>query len=270
MKYSTVVLDLDGTLTNSEKRVTDRTRQALFRYMEAGGTVVLASGRPTYGVWPIAKELQLDVYGGYILSFNGGNMIDCKTQNIIYQKKLREKLPAILARFAKEQGVAILTYEGEQIITETPADIYVQKEAFINRMPVKQVEDFGAYVDFPVTKCLIVGDGDHMVTVEQRLKELLGAECCIFRSEPYFLEVVPKGIDKAQSLDRLNTYLGKRADDTAAFGDGFNDCSMIDYAGLGVAMGNAQDVVKDVADEITETNDADGVAVVVERFLQEI
>ena len=66
MKYSTVVLDLDGTLTNSEKRVTDRTRQALFRYMEAGGTVVLASGRPTYGVWPIAKELQLDVYGGYI------------------------------------------------------------------------------------------------------------------------------------------------------------------------------------------------------------
>lgn len=90
MKYSTVVLDLDGTLTNSEKRVTDRTRQALFRYMEAGGTVVLASGRPTYGVWPIAKELQLDVYGGYILSFNGGNMIDCKTQNIIYQKKLRK------------------------------------------------------------------------------------------------------------------------------------------------------------------------------------
>ena len=82
--------------------------------------------------------------------------------------------------------------------------------------------------------------------------------------------MVPKGIDKAQSLDRLNTYLGKRADDTAAFGDGFNDCSMIDYAGLGVAMGNAQDAVKEVADEITETNDADGVAVVVERFLQEI
>ena len=82
--------------------------------------------------------------------------------------------------------------------------------------------------------------------------------------------MVPKGIDKAQSLDRLNTYLGKRADDTAAFGDGFNDCSMIAYAGLGVAMGNAQDAVKDVADEITGTNDADGVAVVVERFLQEI
>ena len=253
MKYSTVVLDLDGTLTNSEKRVTERTKQALFRYMEAGGTVVLASGRPTYGIWPVAAELKLDVYGGYILSFNGGNMIDCKTQNIIYQKKLREKLPAMLAQFAREQGVAILTYEGEQIITETPADVYVQKEAFVNRMSVKQVEDFGTYVDFPVTKCLIVGDG-----------------CCIFRSEPYFLEVVPKGIDKAQSLDRLNTYLGKRADDTAAFGDGFNDCSMIAYAGLGVAMGNAQDAVKDVADEITGTNDADGVAVVVERFLQEI
>lgn len=267
MKYSTVVLDLDGTLTNSEKRVTERTKQALFHYMEAGGTVVLASGRPTYGVWPVAKELKLDEYGGYILSFNGGNMINCKTREVIYQKKLRDKLPAILARFAKEQGVAILTYEGEQIITETPADIYVQKEAFVNRMPVKQVEDFAAYVDFPVTKCLIVGDGDYMVTVEQRLKELLGAECCIFRSEPYFLEVVPKGIDKAQSLDRLNTYLGKTADETAAFGDGFNDCSMIEYAGLGVAMGNAQEPVKDVADEITKTNDEDGVAVVVERFL---
>ena len=127
MKYSTVVLDLDGTLTNSEKRVTDRTRQALFRYMEAGGTVVLASGRPTYGVWPIAKELQLDVYGGYILSFNGGNMIDCKTQNIIYQKKLREKLPAILARFAKEQGIRL---ENRLFMLEIPLISYTDLDHY--------------------------------------------------------------------------------------------------------------------------------------------
>ena len=78
MRYKVVVLDLDGTLTNSQKEVTSHTKETLFRYMENGGTVVLASGRPTYGVMPIARELELNERGGYILSFNGGNIIDCK------------------------------------------------------------------------------------------------------------------------------------------------------------------------------------------------
>ena len=137
MDYHMVVLDLDGTLTNSEKKVTERTKKALTDYMEHGGTVVLASGRPTYGIIPLARELHLDTYGGYILSFNGGNIIDCKREQIIYQKRLEKKIPARVGAMAKEFGICVLSYEGEHIITENPEDVYVQKEAFINKMPVK-------------------------------------------------------------------------------------------------------------------------------------
>ena len=89
----------------------------------------------------------------------------------------------------------------------------------------------------------------------------------VFRSEPYFLELVPKGIDKARSLSVLLEKLGMTKDEMIAVGDGFNDLSMIQYAGLGVAMANAQEVVKGNADFITLSNEEDGVAHVVEKFI---
>lgn len=138
-------------------------------------------------------------------------------------------------------------------------------------MPVKQVEGFGAYVDFPVTKCLIVGDGGSHGDGGAAAEGAAGRGVLYFPVRALFSGGGAQGHRQGPVPgDRLNTYLGKRADDTAAFGDGFNDCSMIGLCRSGVAMGNAQDAVKDVADEITGTNDADGVAVVVERFLQEI
>lgn len=95
------------------------------------------------------------------------------------------------------------------------------------------------------------------------LKDKMG----VFRSEPYFLELVPKGIDKAQSLAVLLKEIHMTKEEMIAVGDGFNDLSMIKYAGLGVAMQNAQPVVKENADFITLTNDEDGVAYVVEKFI---
>lgn len=267
MRYKMVVLDLDGTLTNSKKEITPYTKEMLFRYMEAGGIVVLASGRPTYGIVPLAKELELPERGGYILSYNGGNIFDCKTMEAIYQKKMDPKVPAKLAAMAKEYNVALVTYQDEFLITETPDDEYVRKEEFINKMPPKKVDDFAAYVDFPITKCLMTADGDYLAQVEQWVKERLGHENNVFRSAPFFLEIVPKGIDKAQSLGRLLAYLGMSVEEMAAFGDGFNDKSMIEYAGLGVAMSNAVDEVKEAARLIAPSNDEDGVAWTIEKVI---
>ncbi|MCI5479797.1 MAG: Cof-type HAD-IIB family hydrolase [Lachnospiraceae bacterium] len=269
MDYHMVVLDLDGTLTNSEKKVTERTKKALTDYMEHGGTVVLASGRPTYGIIPLARELHLDTYGGYILSFNGGQIISCEKNEVIYQKELPSGVPKLLGEKAKEHDVGILTYEGDHIVTETPENIYAQKESFINKMPIQKIEDFSSYVNFPVTKCLMVADGDYLARVEEQLKMELGSRYSILRSEPYFLEIMPEGIDKAQSLERLLAHVGIERKEMAAFGDGFNDRSMLVYAGLGVAMGNAQEPVKEAADYIAPTNDEDGVAWVIEHMIMQ-
>lgn len=267
MRYNMIVLDLDGTLTNSKKEITEYTKQTLFRYMEAGGIVVLGSGRPTYGVVPLAEELELPKRGGYILSYNGGNIIDCKNQQIIYQKKMDETVPGKLAKLAKEYDLCLMTYENEYIVTEKPEDEYALKEAFINKMKRKKVEDFTSYVTFPVTKCLMTAEGEYLGKVEPIVQKALGDKCNVFRSEPFFLEVMPQGIDKAQSLEWLLNYLGMSREEMAAFGDGFNDKTMIEYAGLGVAMSNAQEQVKEAADLIAPSNDEDGVAWVLKKVM---
>jgi Predicted hydrolases of the HAD superfamily len=143
----------------------------------------------------------------------------------------------------------------------------VQKEAFLNKMKIKQVDNFLSYVDFPIAKCIITGDGDQLIALEKEMNNHLKGTMGVYRSEPFFLELVPNGIDKAQSLSILLDKLGMTKDEMVACGDGYNDLSMIQFAGLGVAMANAQLVVKEKADFITLSNEEDGVAHVIERFL---
>jgi len=100
-----IVLDLDGTLTNNKKEITPRTKQALMQAQAAGVHVVLASGRPTYGIVPLAEELKLKDNGGYILAFNGGKIIDCTKNEVLFEQKLDEQLVPILFQEAKKAGM---------------------------------------------------------------------------------------------------------------------------------------------------------------------
>lgn len=266
MKYKLLVLDLDGTLTNSKKEITRHTKETLIKAQEAGLKVVLASGRPTYGVAPLANELELQKYEGYILAYNGGEIIDWKTRELMYEKQLDSDLLPYLYRCAKENDFAIVTYENEYVLTEKPDDEYVLKEALLNVMKIKKVDNFLEAVKHPITKCLIVGEPSRLALLEKEMYKKLKDRMGVFRSEPYFLELVPKGIDKAQSLSVLLEEIGMTKNEMIAIGDGFNDLSMIQYAGLGIAMENAQDVVKQAADFITLSNEEDGVAYAVEKF----
>lgn len=267
MNYKIIVLDLDGTLTNREKIITPKTKETLMKAQKQGKIVVLASGRPTYGVMPLAKELELETYGGYVLAFNGGTMIDCSTMETIFSRSIPVEANKKIISLAKEEGVNLLTYEKDFIITPDASDTYVNKEALINHMEVCQIDDFMNHVDFQVPKFLLLDDGDYLALVEPRVKAAMGKNFSIYRSEPYFLEVLPKGIDKAQSLERLLARLQVTKEEMIACGDGYNDLSMIQYAGLGVAMENAVLPIRSAADFITLSNDHDGVAHVVEQFL---
>lgn len=267
MNYKLLVLDLDGTLTNQKKEVTEHTRRTLIEAQEQGVKIVLASGRPTYGVAPLADLLELQKYEGYILSYNGGEIIDWKTGQLMYENVLDPEVLPYLYQCAKDNGFAIVTYDGKYVLTEHPEDEYVLKEALLNVMTPKKVENFLDAIQFPVAKCLIVGEPTRLATLEKEMYEHLKDCMGVFRSEPYFLELVPKGIDKAQSLAVLLKEIGMRPEEMMAIGDGFNDRSMIQYAGLGVAMANAQDVVKESANYITLSNEEDGVAAAVEKFI---
>ena len=256
-----LILDLDGTLTNSKKEITPFTRQTLIEAQRNGMRLVLASGRPTYGIMPLAEILEMKKYNGYILAFNGGKIIECSTNKVIYEQALPDDILPLLYQRSAEAGAAILSYNGPRILTEAPNDEYVQYEAFLNKMEVQATDNFLRDLPHPADKCLTVGKPDLLVWLEEELKKEIGERINIYRSEAFFLELVPKGIDKAASISRLLKEIGVEREEVIAMGDGFNDLSMIQYAGLGVAMTNAQEAVKAEADVITQhNNDEDGVA----------
>lgn len=260
MKYKLIALDLDGTLKNSNNEITEKTKDVLIQAQEKGIKIVLASGRPTAGLRHEAKELQLEKYEGYILSFNGARVVDVKTGETIYEQTLTIDEAKKAYDRAKEYHLACLTYEDDIIVTEDINDEYVCIESNINDIQKKKIESFKDILKDPIHKVLLTGKPEYVASIEEEFKEPFGDSLSIYRSAAFFIEIMAKGIDKAASLDRLAKSLGIRQDEVIAFGDGYNDLSMIEYAGLGVAMANAVDGVKERADVITLSNDEDGIA----------
>lgn len=267
MNYQMIVLDLDGTLTNRNKEVTERTREALMEAQRRGKRVVLASGRPTYGVLPLAELLRLDQYGGYILSFNGGFIMDCTTKEVVFEKFLPKEVNRQVIELAVREQVDLLTYQDQYLITNHPESPYVQLESKVSHLKIRKPKKLADFVNFAVPKFLMAEDGRYLALVEGRVKAALGKQFSIYRSDPFFLEILPRGIDKAQCLGYLLEHTGMRREQMIACGDGYNDQSMIRFAGLGVAMANAVLPVRKAADYVTLSNDEDGVAHVVEKFL---
>lgn len=263
-----LVLDIDGTLTNSRKEITPSTKEAIQDIMLKGHKVILASGRPTPGMRRYEEELELEKYGGYLLSFNGGRIVDCRSGEIIYQRTLPLTIIPGLYGFARRNGCGLITYLGSTVISAFEPDEYIKLEAHINGLPVKPVENFVDFVDFEINKCLMTKDAETSAVLEKELQEKYGDWVSIYRSEPFFIEIMPRNVNKASSLEKMLAAIGQKRENTICCGDGFNDISMIKYAGVGVAMGNAQPEVKAAADYITATNDEDGLVQVIDRFIR--
>ena len=270
LPYSIIALDLDGTLTNSEKNITPRTFDALMKAQLEGVRLVLASGRPTFGIAALANQLQLADYGGYVLSYNGGRIIDWCEKTVIFSQVVDQKLVPILYDFAEKAQLPIVTYLPEAILASKNEGEYLAEEARINGMPVVVAQNFveeAMQIAGGSTKFLIPGEPELLIQLESEMKAAHSEQMEVFRSAPFFLELPPKGIDKAQSLQRLLTHLGLERESLMAFGDGFNDLSMIQFAGKGVAMANAVEEVKSIADYVTTSNEEDGIAHALEQLL---
>ena len=161
----------------------------------------------------------------------------------------------------------MITYLNGEVISAFEPDEYVQLEARINGLPIRVVEQFKEFVDFDINKCLLTAPAEKAPGFEKELQEKYKEFASIYRSEPFFIEVMPKNVDKAASLEHMLEKLGISVEQVICCGDGFNDISMIRFAGVGVAMGNAQEAVKEAADYICPTNDEDGLVDVINRFI---
>ncbi|GIO01607.1 Cof-type HAD-IIB family hydrolase [Brevibacillus laterosporus] len=264
--YRMIVLDLDDTLLQDDHTISTRTKIALMKAQEAGVKVVLASGRPTYAMTHIAEELELAKYGSFILSFNGAKIINWKTKEELFSSTLPVETVHELYDISKKEQVGILSYDGDDIVAET-VTVYTQKESEITGMNMKEVESFKQAITRPVVKVLMVDDPTKLAIVEKKLQKQLEGQLSVMRSKPFFLEFTEAGVDKGTSLHQLIHKLGIEQAEVIAIGDSYNDLAMINFAGLGVAMGNAPDDIKEIADYVTDTNMNHGVAKVVETFI---
>lgn len=271
MNYQILALDLDGTLTNSSKEISEPTLKALIEIQEQGKKVVLASGRPTNGVAPLAEQLRLGDYGSYILSFNGGRITNCQTKEIIYNKTLpmdcAKPIYDMVLEY-KDQGLDLVTYTPDALISGICPNKYTELESRINHMPIIRVDDFLSHIKEAPNKFLITGDSAVISKIQKKIITRFRSYLSVYCSDPFFLEIMPSGIDKAHSLLRLLTSSGLTADEMICCGDGYNDITMIETAGLGVAMANAQPAVLERADFVTKSNDEDGVLHVINQFMR--
>jgi len=270
MKYQILVLDLDGTLTNSEKKITPPTLKALIEIQEAGKKVVLASGRPTQGVMPLAKELHLERYGSYILSYNGARITDCRSGDIIYNRTLPQEVLFPIYEIASRYPVDMLAYGDTFLYSAFKPNEYTELESRINSMPICKTKDFcETAAAQPNNKFLLTGKPHDIAMLKDVLHTRFHGYLNIYCSDPFFLEIMPQKIDKAHSLLRLLNSIGLSSDEMICCGDGYNDITMIECAGLGVAMQNAQPLVQERADFITKSNDEDGVLFVINEFMRD-
>ena len=265
-QYKFLALDIDGTVTNSNKEITPAVKAEIRRLQEAGIPVALVSGRPAPGIRHVAAELEFSNYNCYVLAFNGGKIIDSRTNEVVYSQTIQLELAHEVCRVAKDYDVAVVTYRGDEIISTDPENEYTGIEAYVTKMPVCGVEDMEKELDYAPDKFLFVAEQAYLESIMPEVQKRFEGRLNIFRSEPFFMEIVPIGIDKAKSLDRLLTMLGMDSSNLVACGDGFNDVSMVDYAGMGVAMANGCAETKAVANYIAPSNDEDGVADAIRRF----
>ena len=268
MKYKLLVLDVDGTLLNDEREISKRTLAALLKVQQMGVRIVLASGRPTYGLMPLAKTLELGNYGGFVLSYNGCQIIKAQNGEILFERRINPEMLPYLEKKARKNGFAIFTYHDDTLITDSPDNEYIKNEALLNNLKIIKEDEFSTAIDFAPCKCMLVSDKEKaLIGLEQHWEKRLAGTLDALRSEPYFLEVVPCGVNKANTLGALLEHLGVTREEVIAVGDGVCDVTMLQLAGMGVAMGHSQDSVKVCADYVTASNEEDGVALAVEKLI---
>lgn len=267
MKYKLLVLDVDGTLLNSEHQISKRTVMTLRKVQQMGVQVVLSSGRPTYGILPLAKILDLASYGGYIIPYNGSQIIDMRDGRVLFEKRISPDMVPYVERKADQYGFDLMTYAEDVVVTNNAQNDHIINEARINGMKLWPVEDISIGIDFNPSKLVLVSDDPASIDeLEQRWEKRLSGTLDVMRSEDFYLEVVPSGVSKANTLGVLLDMLGVKTEEVVAMGDGVSDVGMIQQAALGIAMGNARDSVKRCADTVTLSNDEDGVAVALEKI----
>lgn len=267
--YNMLVLDIDGTLVGPDKTISEKTREAIIKAQQRGKIVAIASGRSIAGIRKTASNISLEQYGGYVIAYNGTTVVNCKTGECIYNQMVPQELVRPVYEAAKRVNAGIVVYNDntKEMISGNGLNEYIKIDAGACNVTINEVSDFVKAINFPFNKFLLSGKPEHMAEVEKIMAKEFGDRLNVFRSDPFYVELLPRYVDKGVAVEKLVKHLDIQREKVICIGDSYNDLPMLRFAGMGVAMGNAQQEVKEMADYVTGANDEDGIVNVIDKFM---
>lgn len=279
MAIKAIAMDIDGTLTNDKKVITPRTREKLLAAQESGIKLILASGRPAWGLRALADELELSSHDGLLVAFNGAHVVDAQTDEVLFDQAMpQDELLRLIGHLKSYNVIPMITLGRDLYIEDSyncmielpdgSTKNIVKYERDACDLKIREVEDLAEVArTHAVDKLLTAGDPAYLQAHHEEMyapvKDVLSG---MFTADWYFEYTAP-GIDKARALAGALPKLGIKPEEVVAFGDGQNDRSMIEWAGTGVAMANAVDETKAAAQVVTASNNEDGIAVALDKIL---
>ncbi len=263
MSYKLVAADMDGTLLDSNGNITVKTIAAIKRAAERNVIFTVSTGRPIQGVEKYNHALSLDVP---FITYNGAMIVMGRSKEIIYQQNVESEDARRVLRIARELGTTFIVWSNNQLYANVLNE-QVHNYKKLSAVEPIEIEDDEMLIKQGITKILWINSAETLIHYQDFLKDKLPDSISYYTSKPIYLEFVDSRVSKATAMKRLGEYFGISREEMIAVGDGYNDLSMIEYAGLGVAMENAPDEIKAKADFVTLSNDNDGIAYLLEKFV---
>lgn len=263
MEYKLMAVDIDGTLLDSKGNLTEETRNAIKLGVEKGLVFTIATGRPIQGVEYLIEMLNLDLP---FITYNGAMVVMGKSREVLYEQKLSAVDAKAVIELGNKFDATIIVWKDNALYINR-IDEKSEKYKGISGVEPILIEDVDTVIKEGVTKIVWYDEIEKIEIVEGEVGKYLGSNINYHTSRPYLLEFVDKNASKAIAMKKLGEHFDIKQSEMIAIGDGFNDLSMIEYAGLGVAMANSKAAIKEKANYITLSNDENGVAAVINKFV---
>ena len=261
--YRMVVTDLDGTLLNSQKQVSEGNIEAIFKLKDQDVKFVMATGRSDVMTRAYTKKIK---NADIVIGCDGAIIRNIRTGEILYENHISSETCHKAFKICQKYGLDYYVFAKDELVSDDP-----ENERFIlhqkfnenvledEQIPMQVVEDLDRYVDDHIVYKIVASHNDtnYLDEVAKVVKKETDADA--IRSGKRVLAIKARGVSKAEAIKKLAQALDISIKDIIAFGDEVNDIEMLRLVGLGIAMENADDVVKEAADQIAGNNDADGV-----------
>ena len=267
MDYKLIAMDLDGTLNNDQKVITEKTKAALMAAQKKGIRLALASARPSPGLFKERDILRLQDYQGILMSYNGGRIVDAATGKVLFETSMDLEETKQVLRKLESLPVTPILDDGVQFYVTDKNGFKVDYECKNNNMVCSEVGNLADFLTFAPIKILMSVQPEQLKAVQKQIADFLPESLTVVQTAPFYLEVIPRVINKGQGIRDICSVLGMDTAEVISFGDAENDIPMLRAAGMGVAMGNAAEAVKAAADMVTLSNNEDGIAAALEKLL---